>query len=124
MMRGQTGQRQKNLVYVVWTLAEPLVWSWWPLEVQNGKAEILDGCFKDLTKPKDIPRELTYVENPNESNLKNEQADQDMQDQLDRLVKWFWGSKAKILTTELLISLTIPQPQAMKRGGREIFIFT
>ena len=50
------------------------------------------------------------MENPNESNLKHEQADQDMQDQLDRLDKWYWGSKATILTTELLISLTIPQP--------------
>ena len=64
------------------------------------------------------------MKNPNKSSLKHEQADQDMQDQLDRLDKWFWGSKAKILTTELLISLTIPQPQAMKRGGREVFIFT
>ena len=57
MMRGQTGQRQKNLVYVVCTLAEPLVSSWWPLEVQYGKPEILVRFFKDLTSPKDIPRE-------------------------------------------------------------------
>ena len=64
------------------------------------------------------------MKNPNESNLKHEQADQDMQDQLDRLDKWFWGSKAKTLTTEFLISLTIPQPQAMKNGGGEVFIFT
>ena len=64
------------------------------------------------------------MKNLNESNLKHEQADQDVQDQPDWLDKWLWGSKAKILTIVLLISLTIPQPQAMKGGGGEVFIFT